>query len=88
MGRLRLLPDDEQRVRYRLNVSYAAKLCVQAVERLLPIVGGRGLELRDPFQRAWRDVHAVAQHIALVFDLNALNYGAVRLGGKAGDPRI
>jgi hypothetical protein len=30
----------------------------------------------------------VAQHIALVWDLQALNYGAVRLGGKAGDPRI
>jgi 3-hydroxy-9,10-secoandrosta-1,3,5(10)-triene-9,17-dione monooxygenase len=88
MGRLRLLPDDETRVRYRLNVGYAAKLCVQAVERLLPIVGGRGLELADPFQRAWRDAHAVAQHIALVWDLQALNYGAVRLGGKAGDPRI
>jgi alkylation response protein AidB-like acyl-CoA dehydrogenase len=88
MGRLRLLPDDETRVRYRLNVGYAAKLCVQAIERLLPIVGGRGLELADPFQRAWRDAHAVAQHIALVFDLQALNYGAVRLGGRAGDPRI
>jgi alkylation response protein AidB-like acyl-CoA dehydrogenase len=88
MGRARLLPDDETRVRYRLNVGYAAKLSVQAVERLLPIVGGRGLELADPFQRAWRDAHAVAQHIALVWDLQALNYGAVRLGGKAGDPRI
>jgi 3-hydroxy-9,10-secoandrosta-1,3,5(10)-triene-9,17-dione monooxygenase len=88
MGRLRLLPDDETRVRYRLNVGYAAKLCVAAIERLLPIVGGRGLELTDPFQRAWRDAHAVAQHIALVFDLQALNYGAVRLGGKPGDPRI
>jgi alkylation response protein AidB-like acyl-CoA dehydrogenase len=88
MGRLRLLPDDETRVRYRLNVAYAAKLSVQAVERLFPIVGGRGIELADPFQRAWRDAHAVAQHIALVWDLQALNYGAVRLGGKAGDPRI
>ncbi len=88
MGRLRLLPDDETRVRYRLNVGYAAKLCVQAIERLLPIVGGRGLELADPFQRAWRDAHAVAQHIALTWDLQALNYGAVRLGGKAGDGRI
>jgi 3-hydroxy-9,10-secoandrosta-1,3,5(10)-triene-9,17-dione monooxygenase len=88
MGRLRLLPDDETRVRYRLDVGYAAKLCISAIERLLPIVGGRGLELRDPFQRAWRDAHAVAQHIALVFDLQALNYGAVRLGGKPGDPRI
>jgi hypothetical protein len=36
----------------------------------------------------WRDAHAVAQHIALVWDLQALNYGAVRLGGKAGDPRF
>jgi 3-hydroxy-9,10-secoandrosta-1,3,5(10)-triene-9,17-dione monooxygenase len=88
MGRLRLLPDEETRVRYRLNVGYAAKLCVQAIERLMPIVGGRGLELADPFQRAWRDTHAVAQHIALVWDLQALNYGAVRLGGKARDPRI
>ena len=88
MGRLRLLPDDETRVRYRLDVGYAAKLSVQAIERLMPIVGGRGLELADPFQRAWRDAHAVAQHIALSWDLQALNYGAVRLGGKAGDPRI
>jgi alkylation response protein AidB-like acyl-CoA dehydrogenase len=88
MGRLRLYPDDETRVRYRLNVGYVAKLCVQAIERLLPIVGGRGLELADPFQRAWRDAHAVAQHIALTWDLQALNYGAVRLGGKAGDARI
>jgi resorcinol 4-hydroxylase (FADH2) len=88
MGRLRLLPDAEMRVRWRLDVGYAAKLCVQALERLLPIVGGRGLELSDPFQRAWRDAHAVAQHIALVWDLQALNYGAVRLGGKPADPRI
>jgi alkylation response protein AidB-like acyl-CoA dehydrogenase len=87
-GRLRRLPDDETRLRYRLNAGYAVKLCVQAVERLLPIAGGRGLELNHPLQRAWRDVHAVAQHIALVFDLQALNYGAVRLGCKPADPRI
>jgi 3-hydroxy-9,10-secoandrosta-1,3,5(10)-triene-9,17-dione monooxygenase len=88
MGRLRTLPDDDTRMRYRLNVGYAVKLCVQAVERLLPVAGGRGLELHNPLQRAWRDVHAVAQHIALTWDVQALNYGAVRLGGKAGDPRI
>jgi alkylation response protein AidB-like acyl-CoA dehydrogenase len=84
----RELPDDTQRMTYRLNIGYAAKLCVQAVERLLPIVGGRGLELHNPVQRSWRDVHAVAQHIALVWDVQALNYGAVRLGLKAADPRI
>ncbi len=87
-ARARVLPDDEQRVRYRLNTGYAAKLAVQAVERLLPLLGGRGLERSHPFQRLWRDVHAVAQHIALVWDVQALNYGAVRLGFKAMDPRI
>jgi alkylation response protein AidB-like acyl-CoA dehydrogenase len=88
MGRAGELPDDATRQQYRLNVGYAAKLCVQAVERLMPVVGGRGLELAHAFQRAWRDVHAVAQHIALVWDLQALNYAAMRLGLGAGDPKI
>lgn len=87
-GRARQLPNDVQRVGFRLDAGFATRLCVQAVERLLPIVGGRGLELGHAFQRAWRDVHAVAQHIALTWDVQALNYGAVRLGGKAGDLRI
>jgi alkylation response protein AidB-like acyl-CoA dehydrogenase len=87
-ARRRETPDYEQRVKYRLNAGYAAKLAVQAVERLLPLTGGRGLERTHPLQRAWRDVHAVAQHIALVWDLQTLNYGAVRLGHNALDPRI
>ena len=87
-SRARELPTYEQRVKYRLNTGYAAKLAVQAVERLLPLAGGRGLERTHPLQRAWRDVHAVAQHIALVWDVQALNYGSVRLGFKAMDPRI
>ena len=88
MGRSLQLPDTATRLQYRLNVGYAAKLCVQAVERLMPVVGGRGLELHHAFQRAWRDVHAVAQHIALVWDVQALNYAAARLGLAAGDPKI
>jgi alkylation response protein AidB-like acyl-CoA dehydrogenase len=88
MGRIGEMPDDATRLQYRLNVGYAAKLCVQAVERLMPVVGGRGLELHNNFQRAWRDVHAVAQHIALVWDVQALNYAATRLGLKPADPKI
>src|ERR1700716_246091 len=88
MGRSLQLPDTATRLQYRLNVGYAAKLCVQAVERLMPVVGGRGLELHHCFQRAWRDVLAVAQHIALVWDVQALNYAAARLGLAAGDPKI
>jgi alkylation response protein AidB-like acyl-CoA dehydrogenase len=82
------MPDDPTRLQFRLNVGYAAKLCVQAVERLMPVVGGRGLEFSHAFQRAWRDVHAVAQHIALVWDVQALNYAAMRLGLTGADPKI
>jgi 3-hydroxy-9,10-secoandrosta-1,3,5(10)-triene-9,17-dione monooxygenase len=88
IGRALRMPDDATRLQLRLNVGYAAKLCVQAVERLMPVVGGRGLELTHAFQRAWRDVHAVAQHIALVWDVQALNYAAMRLGLTSGDPKI
>lgn len=82
------LPDYETRARWRLHTGYAAKLCVKAMECLLPVTGGRGLELSNPIQRAWRDVHAVAQHIALTWDLQASTYGAVRLGLNAFDPRL
>ncbi|MGE3245619.1 MAG: acyl-CoA dehydrogenase family protein [Beijerinckiaceae bacterium] len=82
------LPDYQTRARWRLNTGFAVKLCVQAMECLLPVTGGRGLELASPVQRAWRDVHAVAQHIALVWDMQTTSYGAVRLGGRALDPRL
>jgi alkylation response protein AidB-like acyl-CoA dehydrogenase len=88
LGRAQQVPDEATRLRFRLNAGYATKLAVQAIERLMPVVGGRGLELHNDFQRAWRDVHAVAQHIALVWDVQALNYAAQRLGVAGGDAKI
>lgn len=82
------IPDMPQRLRYRLDLSYAIELCVQAVDTLYPLLGGRGLVATDPVQRAWRDVHAVSQHIALVWDVTAGLYGAVRLGFPCADPKI
>ena len=81
-------PDTAERASYRLNLGYACKLCVSAVERLYPLGGAQGLAAADPLQRAWRDAHAVSAHIALVWDIQAANYGAVRLGLPCPDPRI
>jgi alkylation response protein AidB-like acyl-CoA dehydrogenase len=81
-------PELAERVGYRLNLGYACKLCVSAVERLYPLGGAQGLSAADPLQRAWRDAHAVSSHIALVWDIQASNYGAVRLGLPCPDPRI
>ena len=77
-----------ERVRYKLDLGLAADLCVQAMETLLPLLGGRGLISTDPVQRAWRDVHAVAQHLGLVWDVQAGLYGPVKLGLPCPDPKI
>jgi 3-hydroxy-9,10-secoandrosta-1,3,5(10)-triene-9,17-dione monooxygenase len=82
------IPPALERARYRLNLGFAADLCVQAMENLLPLIGGRGLIAADPVQRAWRDVHAVAQHVAMVWDVQASLYGPVRLGLPCPDPKL
>lgn len=69
-----------ERANWRLNVCYAAELLGQCVDTLFPLLGGRGLLTTDPVQRAWRDVHAVMQHVAIVWDPTAGPYGQVRLG--------
>ncbi len=76
------------RVRYRRDNAFAAQLSVRAVDRIYPLLGGAGLASDDPIQRAWRDVHAVAQHIALIWDLQGALWGAVALGQPCPDPRI
>jgi alkylation response protein AidB-like acyl-CoA dehydrogenase len=84
----RRLPEIAERVAYRLHLGYAAKLCVSAIERLYPLGGARFIDPHNPLQRAWRDTHAVAQHIGLVWDIQAINYGAVRLGVECPDKRV
>lgn len=79
------MPD---RARYRLNLGHVAQTCCDAVDELLPLTGGRGLETSHPMQRAWRDVHAVAQHIGLVWDLQTGLYGNVLLGHGSPDPKL
>ena len=78
----------DDRVRYRRDNAFAAQLSVRAVDRIYPLRGGAGLASDDPIQRAWRDVHAIAQHIALIWDLQGGLWGAVALGQPCPDPRI
>ena len=78
----------DDRVRYRRDNAFAAQLSTRAVDRIFPLLGGAGLASDDPIQRAWRDVHAIAQHIALIWDLQGEQWGAVALGQPCTDPRI
>jgi 3-hydroxy-9,10-secoandrosta-1,3,5(10)-triene-9,17-dione monooxygenase len=80
--------DLERRARYRRNPAYAASLCVAAVDQLFTATGGGGLYDANRIQRAWRDIHAAAAHISLVWDAAGTLYGRVALGLPADNPTI
>lgn len=82
------VPPLADRVRWRRDGAYAATLCLRAVQRLHPLAGARSLHERHPYQRALRDIHAVCAHIALTWDVQAANYGAVLLGLPSSDPKL
>ena len=87
-GQANLLPSAEDRARYRRDNAYATKLCVQAVDRVYPITGGRGIAAANAVNRAWRDVHAVSHHIALTWDVSASTSGALAVGAPNPDPLL
>lgn len=81
-------PSQEHRARWRLNNAYAGKLCVQAVERLFPLAGGRGLAFDSPFQRGLRDVLAATSQNSMAWDVAAITYGQQRFGAVLTDSRL
>jgi len=88
LGRDGVMPDIGARTRYRTDNGFAARLCVQAIDAIYPLTGGRGIASGDPTNRAWRDIHAVAHHIALSWDVQGHLYGATSLGLPCPDPKI
>jgi resorcinol 4-hydroxylase (FADH2) len=63
-----LSPERDARIEARLTHAYALRLVQQGIDALYGAVGGPGLFLDQPVQRAWRDIHAVAKHISLNWD--------------------
>jgi 3-hydroxy-9,10-secoandrosta-1,3,5(10)-triene-9,17-dione monooxygenase len=70
----------EQHYQGKRNACYAAQLCLQAVQRLYNIAGGRALFLDNPLQRMFRDCFAAAAHHSLVWENAAAEYGRHALG--------
>jgi len=81
-------PPLESRVRWRRDDAFAIRMCIDAVDRLFPLTGGRGLEASSRFQRAWRDCHATGQQIIVNWDLMLTHFGRMRMGETVEDPRI
>ena len=76
----------EHRVRNRRDQGYSVQLAKRAAELLLGAEGGKGLYEANPVQRAFRDLQALQAHIVGGWDMPALNYGQVILGGPPTDP--
>ena len=81
-----IAPDDERLTRTRRDVAYAAKLSIQAVDRLFMASGGHALYDDNELQLLFRDAHAAASHLFLGWELGARPYGQYRLGQPVDSP--
>lgn len=69
-----------EKIRYRRDGAYAARLCTRAVDLLFEVGGGEYLYDHNMMQRAFRDVHAAQNHYALAWDVAASTAGKFMLG--------
>lgn len=73
-------PSVEQKIGFRRDGAYAARLCGRAVDLLFEAGGGEYLYEHNAMQRAFRDVHATQSHHALAWDVAASTTGKYMLG--------
>jgi 3-hydroxy-9,10-secoandrosta-1,3,5(10)-triene-9,17-dione monooxygenase len=73
-------PSLEQRARTMRDCSRAAELCVDVIDTLLAMSGTAGFAASHPIQRAWRDIHFAAMHVALNPEQNFGHFGRGELG--------
>jgi 3-hydroxy-9,10-secoandrosta-1,3,5(10)-triene-9,17-dione monooxygenase len=70
----------EIRARARRDQVMAAKRATEAANTIFSLAGGRGLALKSPVQRLWRDVQAGAHHVVNGSDQALTGYGAWLMG--------
>jgi 3-hydroxy-9,10-secoandrosta-1,3,5(10)-triene-9,17-dione monooxygenase len=82
------IPPIEVKAKYRRDGAYSVGLCVDAIDRINRLSGGGGIYLRNPVQRAFRDVHALAAHIAFNMDVAGTTFGRVAVGLPSDNPTL
>jgi 3-hydroxy-9,10-secoandrosta-1,3,5(10)-triene-9,17-dione monooxygenase len=68
------------RARTMRDCSRAAELCVGVIDALVGMGGTAVFAASHPIQRAWRDIHFAAMHIALNPEQNFSHFGRLALG--------
>lgn len=82
------IPDIQTKLRYRLEGAYSVDWAVRAVDIMFGLSGASGLYETGHGPRAFRDAHAVKQHISFNTDLAATAYGRVALGLPCDNPQL
>ncbi|MFT7651771.1 MAG: alkylation response protein AidB-like acyl-CoA dehydrogenase [Limisphaerales bacterium] len=66
----------EEQAQIPRDTSYAVKLLVEAVNKIIANAGGTAAQLDNPLQRIWRDVQVASNHAAVNFSTNMQSWGA------------
>lgn len=80
LARDRRLPTTEEFVDLRYSVAYAVQCCRRAVERLFAAAGANATYDSSPLQAWFRDLTVATHHGTIDYDVNAEEFGRVRLG--------
>ena len=80
-------PSLHERARTMRDCSRAAELCVGAIDAIMAMSGTAGFAASHPIQRAWRDIHFAAMHVALNPEQNFSHFGRLEFG-LARDPHL
>ena len=78
----------EARARARRDQVMAAKRATEAANTIFSLAGGRGLSLKSPIQRFWRDTQAGAHHVVNGTDQALTSYGAYMMGEEIDDQLV
>jgi 3-hydroxy-9,10-secoandrosta-1,3,5(10)-triene-9,17-dione monooxygenase len=71
---------DEQRARFYAWRAFIARTSAEVADRLFLESGANGLFEDHPMQQAWRDTHAAAQHVSVLYGDAMTSWGRTQLG--------
>lgn len=82
----RRIASDAEMIDLRHSVSFAVRQCQNAVARLFAAAGANATYDTSPLQRAFRDLSVATHHGTVDYDVNAEQFGRIRLGLPATRP--
>lgn len=68
------------RARSMRDFSRSVELCIGVIDTLMAMSGTAGFAASHPIQRAWRDIHFAAMHVALNSEQNFSHFGRIEFG--------